>query len=431
VIIIYLCCICILLKAVLGKSSTPATSATATTQKEIIYTQAYDELIEFRKSLASISFDKAQMRLQALKKIREDDVAQANENILAYHLYQHCQGLVSTLIQNGDERPLQIVRYNENGSFIASGSLSPLLKIWNGNTMENVKILRGHTDRITGISWQSEGSGNSSSSSSSSSAKHLLASSSADGSCIVWNYDSLVHNGHSTEMEVEAIHKSSTSSEKMLKQKLTGHNNAAAIVTSCEFHPLMKNIIGTSCNDFTWSLFDIETGQEILLQDGHTKECLSLAFHPDGSLVFTADQGGVGLLWDLRSGQMIQAFQGHVKKVSRSVFHPTNGFQVATSSYDHTVKIWDLRKRKCFYTLPAHSNIISDVRFSPKTGELLLTSSFDGSLKLWNTRDYNFVHQLTTGKEKIYSCDFSSDEKQIVSASHDKNLTLYALRGGF
>jgi U4/U6 small nuclear ribonucleoprotein PRP4 len=367
-----------------------------------------------------------------LKKVREDDVAQANENIATYHLYQHCKGLVSSLIQNGDERPLQIVRYSDNGSFIASGSLSPLLKIWNGNSMENIKILRGHTDRITGISWQPSGSGSlgSTSSSSSSSGAHLLASASADGSCLIWNYDNLVNNDHSTEMEVEGKERK-TSTEKMLKQKLIGHNTNASIVTSCEFHPFMKNIVGTSCDDFSWSLWDVETGQEILLQDGHTKECLSLAFHPDGSLVFTTDHGGVGLLWDLRSGQMIQSFQGHVKKVSHSVFHPINGFQVATSSYDHTVKIWDLRKRKCFYTLPAHSNIISDVRFSPKTGELLLTSSFDGSLKLWNTRDYNFVHQITTGKEKIYSTDFSPDEKHIVSASHDKNLILYAARSGF
>ena len=53
---------------------------------------------------------------------------------------------------------------------------------------------------------------------------------------------------------------------------------------------------------------------------------------------------------------------GHVKKVTCAAFHP-NGWEVASGSDDHTVKVWDLRKRACGYTLPAHTGLISDIRY--------------------------------------------------------------------
>ena len=47
-------------------------------------------------------------------------------------------------------------------------------------------------------------------------------------------------------------------------------------------------------------LWDVETGQELLLQDGHYREAHALAFQPDGALVVTGDYAGVGHVWDLR-----------------------------------------------------------------------------------------------------------------------------------
>ena len=53
---------------------------------------------------------------------------------------------------------------------------------------------------------------------------------------------------------------------------------------------------------------------------------------------------------------------GHVKKITCADFSP-NGWELATGSDDHTVRIWDLRKKACGYTLPAHTALISDLRY--------------------------------------------------------------------
>lgn len=54
--------------------------------------------------------------------------------------------------------------------------------------------------------------------------------------------------------------------------------------------------------------------------------------------------------------------EGHLKSILSIDFNP-NGYQVATGSEDHSIKVWDLRQSKCIYTIPAHSNIISKVKF--------------------------------------------------------------------
>jgi WD40 repeat protein len=82
---------------------------------------------------------------------------------------------------------------------------------------------------------------------------------------------------------------------------LKGHQGA---VNDCDFHP-SGQYIGTASSDYTWRLWDVETGKELLLQDGHVQDCTAITFQHDGSLVLSADAAGVALLWDLRSGQEI------------------------------------------------------------------------------------------------------------------------------
>lgn len=200
---------------------------------------------------------------------------------------------------------------------------------------------------------------------------------------------------------------------------LTGH---AARLCRTAFHP-MKRHVATTSFDHTWRLWDIETGKNILLQDGHWKECYGVGFHPDGSLCSTSDFSGVAHVWDLRTGKSIKHFMGHAKRVLNTEFHP-NGFQLATSGDDGTIKIWDLRKRKITTSIPAHSSLITNTRFD-STGEYMASSSFDGTVCLWGTRDWKMLNRLHGHDGKVSGVDIL-DDHTIISCGFDKTLKLWS-----
>ena len=45
------------------------------------------------------------------------------------------------------------------------------------------------------------------------------------------------------------------------------------------------NYVASASFDTTWRLWDVTTSQELLLQEGHSKEVYSVDFQDDGALV--------------------------------------------------------------------------------------------------------------------------------------------------
>lgn len=76
----------------------------------------------------------------------------------------------------------------------------------------------------------------------------------------------------------------SSDSSDAAVQTLKGHS---ARVCRIGFHPSGK-YLGSASYDGTWRLWDVERGgEELLLQEGHSKEVYSIAFQDDGALVCT------------------------------------------------------------------------------------------------------------------------------------------------
>lgn len=406
------------MQALLNKSATGAGAGTSggatqeamTKQKEVFYSPAVPNLIEIRQHISTISFQNAHERLLKAKELIVDEQLQAENSQQVFDLYTHSKDLTLNLSQFGDDRPLSSVRYSGDGQYLISSSLTNAVKVWDGSGLAPQGSLVGHTERVTGVAQ--------SSALLFSAHRYVFASSSADGTCCIWNGSGLLDEAMGMEVDGSAP-------AGHLLHRLPDHQN---VVSAVEFHPQLP-LLASACHDFSWRLWDVNTGEQLQLQDGHVRECCALAFHPDGSLLYTADAGGVGLLWDLRSGQMVQGFQGHSKKISEVSIN-ANGFQVATSSLDNTVKVWDLRKRKIFYTLPAHANIISGVRYSA-SGELLVTSSFDGTLKVWSSRNFEILRTLAGHTGKVMGCDIAPDERHIISAGYDRTIKLWAHKDEF
>ncbi|XP_020108920.1 U4/U6 small nuclear ribonucleoprotein PRP4-like protein [Ananas comosus] len=275
-------------------------------------------------------------------------------------------GFVLECSEIGDDRPLSGCSFSRDGSLLATSAWSGITKIWSMPHVTKVATLKGHTERATDVAF--------------SPVDNCLATASADRTAKLWN------------------------TEGSLLRSFDGHLDRLARIA---FHPSGK-YLGTASFDKTWRLWDINTGKELLLQEGHSRSVYGITFHPDGSLAATCGLDALARVWDLRSGRSILAFEGHVKPVLAVSFSP-NGYHLATGSEDDFCRIWDLRKRKIVYSIPAHKNLISQVKFEPQEGHFLATSSYDTKAALWSAKDFKPIKALAGHEAKVTSLDITGD----------------------
>lgn len=97
------------------------------------------------------------------------------------------------------------------------------------------------------------------------------------------------------------------------------------------FHPAGA-YLGTASFDKTWRLWDINTGTELLLQEGHSRGVYAVAFQKDGALAASCGLDALARVWDLRTGRSVLALEGHVKSVSIFI-NPSGMFTTVCSRW--------------------------------------------------------------------------------------------------
>jgi WD40 repeat protein len=87
-------------------------------------------------------------------------------------------------------------------------------------------------------------------------------------------------------------------------------------------------------------VFDVETGEQVALLQGHVGLVSSASFSPDGTFLVTAGFDRTAQVWDLDTGAAVLVLRGHDGPVTRAVFSP-DGRRIATSSQDATARVWE------------------------------------------------------------------------------------------
>lgn len=290
------------------------------------YTRASPELIEAREKFAQFSLNRAQRRLDLERSRRigskrkralllaspdalvpsdpaenvkmDECVAEVNRlDDECAKLYKSVRNMALEGSQYGDTRALSAIctsRTNVMGvPLIATGSWSGTVKLWDGSSPQldllSEKTM-AHEDRIMNIAIQTPQTEGVDSA--------MIATASIDLSAKLWKIrqsENDMRNVDDDDASAFHIHEAA---------HLKGHE---ARLSNVAFHPMGAHVATTSF-DHTWRLWDVETGAEVLLQDGHARETYGIGFHQDGSLCSTTDFGGVVQVWDLRTGKSVCHF---------------------------------------------------------------------------------------------------------------------------
>lgn len=325
-----------------------AESSSESDKEEEYYTPGGDALLQHRLAMARFSLDRAAARIARQK--QEASIPLGKLLDTRKRIFNELKTFTTLGSQLADERPVSVVRFSPNSSYLASGSWSGNTKIWDVPSCRCLATLKGHqVERIGGLAWHPQATLSQSSSSVN------LATGGADGNVCLWPLDPALHHQQSSSQQQQQ-----QQPEPVLKplHQLQGHRHRVCRVA---FHPSGRSLASASY-DQTWRLWDVERGDCLLEQEGHSHEVYALAFQEDGALLGTGGLDAIGRVWDLRTGKTAMVLDGHVRDILAIDFAP-NGHQVATGSNDDTVRIWDMRSLKSIYTIAAHGSTISDLSF--------------------------------------------------------------------
>ncbi|KAI1650341.1 WD40 repeat-like protein [Daldinia loculata] len=392
-------------------------------QEEEFYTTGSDELLRARQDIARFSLPRAKQRLSFQK--QEASIPLRTHVKFRKEIKERLQAFELQGSQTAGDRNVSMTRISPNGELVAAGNWGGSIKLIGIPTLEEKMTLRGHTNRVSGISWFP---GATLAENNVSPESVNLASGGAEGQVNLWS-----------------LNKDTPLST------LEGHGQRVCRV---EFHPSGRYLASAS-EDTTWRLWDVESTTELLLQEGHSRGVFAISFNSDGSLLASAGLDSIGRIWDLRSGRTVMILDGHgdghIKPI-HGIDWGSDGYRVLTGSADGWIKCWDVRKVQRTGGIGAHTSAVSDLRWykglddpilgtppgldekgnqlPKKSGTFFVSSGFDRKVNVFSADDWTLIQTLEGHTGPVSSVDISRDARWIVSGGHDRTVKLWGRNDG-
>ncbi len=180
--------------------------------------------------------------------------------------------------------------------------------------------------------------------------------------------------------------------------------------------------------DKTVKLWQVSTGREIRIFNGHSKGVTAVAFSPDGQLALSGSLDKTVKLWQVSTGREIRTFNGHSNSVWAVAFSP-DGQLALSGSADKTVKLWQVSTGREILTFKGHSQPVSAVAFSAD-GQLALSGSDDKTLKLWQVSTGREIRTFNGHSSYVAAVALSADGQLALSGSLDSSTRLWNVQTG-
>ena len=185
-------------------------------------------------------------------------------------------------------------------------------------------------------------------------------------------------------------------------------------VGSLVFTPDNKGLISTS-TDKTVIYWDLQSGNKKLLFENDTK-INSICVSPNGKYLVGGTDDGIVFRWDLINQSKDILYQSNNNTIY-VVTYNRSGNMIAFGDKLGNLRVLNPSTLKLIINIKAHEARILDIKFRPDNQQIA-TSSYDGTIKLWNLRNMNDRPIAITEHESwVLSVDYSSDGKYLVSSS--------------
>jgi WD40 repeat protein len=166
---------------------------------------------------------------------------------------------------------------------------------------------------------------------------------------------------------------------------LTGHEPK---LTTVAFSPDGRRLVAGSDLTVTPPVWDVATGELERLLEGHDAPVRAVAFSPDGDRIATGGRDGTLRLWDPTTGSELATITTAATEVDVVGWSPDGRFLVAGGEGRFgeapPVAVWDARTLKLEHQIRSHPGTVEGLAFGPHG--MLVTSGADATARLWDLR---------------------------------------------
>ncbi|CAG8572491.1 3904_t:CDS:2 [Acaulospora colombiana] len=270
---------------------------------------------------------------------------------------------------------------DQTEELVLTGGNDKKVLIYNLQEGKDVCVLKGHTKKITDVSWLGRPEGD---------LGDVAFSSSVDKTVKVWKPNEKGYKIAST---------------------ISSHSSE---VTGIAVHATKDYLVSVS-NDSTWAFHDIATSQTLVKIE-------SKDFHPDGLILGTGTNDSVVRIWDVKTQQNVASFPDHTGRVT-SISFSENGYYLATASEDNLVKLWDLRKLSNFQTLTVDADAKVNKVAWDYSGHYLAVGGTD--VRIYHSKTWNELSVISENMADITGMKFGELAKYLIVGGLDRSLRIY------
>ncbi len=286
------------------------------------------------------------------------------------------------------EGQLESLALSPDGTVVAAGSVSGVVKVWEVAAHRQVQTLTAHTHLVKSLAF--------------SPGAKVLASAGFDGAVVrLWDWQS--------GAEI---------------RELTGHESGCVLAVA--FSP-DGMLLASGGEDNKVKLWDGATGEPVWTQHVHTRGVASVAFSPDGKTLASGSGANspVIKLWEVASGRELASLAGHTAGVHSLAFSPDGRLLASGSEVgDSSIRLWDVARRQELRTLSGHTDRVSCLAFSPD-GAVLASGADDRTLTLWEVGSGRRARVLRSSGD-VTGLAFSPDGSKLLVASRAGNVETWS-----
>ncbi|KAM3245070.1 hypothetical protein ACQJBY_056413 [Aegilops geniculata] len=146
-------------------------------------------------------------------------------------------------------------------------------------------------------------------------------------------------------------------------------------------------------------------------------------FSSDGKILASAGHEKKAVLWNMETFQTQYLSEEHSLIITDVRFRPNSTTQLATSSFDRTVKLWNIADPAFSqHTFTGHNYSVTSLDFHPKKTELLCSCDGNGEIRYWNVTQHSCIRVIKGGTAQIR---FQPSTGQFLAAASESVVSIF------